>query len=409
LSADGGRSPLTVAVASCHYDPEIVDPDALLDRYHAMTGWAEAVAGAGADAVTVVQRFARDAVVRRGVVDYRFVADGGPGPAPARFLGRRLAVAIRRLRADIVHVDGFVFPALVGCLRVALPRQTAIVVQDHGGVRLPWGGLGGAGKRLLFGLGLGAADAFLFTARAQADRWRDAGVIRDRHTVFEVLESSTDMAAWPAGATFGRALPGDPALLWVARLDANKDPLTVLEGFAEVAASLARAELTMVYGEDILLPQVQAWIAAHPQLAARIHLRGRLDRQALAALYRSADVFVIGSHREVACFSLVEALAFGVTPVVTDIPPFREITGGSRIGALYAPGDPRAFARALASLTDGDRSARRASVRAHLERELSWAAVGTRALAAYRAAAAQRRRYIWAPWTRPRASSLPPR
>ena len=28
---------------------------------------------------------------------------------------------------------------------------------------------------------------------------------------------------------------GDPALLWVGHLDANKDPLTVLEGFEQVA------------------------------------------------------------------------------------------------------------------------------------------------------------------------------
>ena len=391
MSSNAAHRPLSVAVASCCYDADIVDPEELLERYHAMTGWAEAVARAGAGAVTVVQRFTREAVVRRGLVDYRFVADEGPGQVAPWFLGTRLARVISGLRPDAVHVDGLVFPAVVRCLRWRLPRRTAIVVQDHGGVRLQAGRLGRVGRRLLYGVGLGAADAFLFTAGEQAAPWKSAGIIRARHIVCEVLESSTDMGSWPPGADTNIVVPGSPAMLWVGRLDANKDPLTVLEGFAQVAASLPQAALTMVYGDDVLLPAVEAWLAARPELRARIHLRGRVERRALPAFYRSADLFVIGSHREVACFSLIEALSFGVTPVVTDIPPFRAITAGGRIGALYSAGDPSALARAVGRVSEGDLRARRPLVRAHFERELSWSAVGARALGAYRSAARTRR------------------
>jgi glycosyltransferase involved in cell wall biosynthesis len=391
MSSNAAHRPLSVAVASCSFDSDIVDPEELLERYHAMTGWAEALARAGAGAVTVVQRFTREAVLRRGLVEYRFVADEGGGQVPPWFVGARLARVIGGLRPDAVHVDGLVFPAVVGCLRWVLPRQTAIVVQDHGGVRMHAGGLGNAGKRLLYGVGLGAADAFLFTAREQAAPWRDAGIIRARHVVHEVLESSTDMGSWPPVADTDSVLPGSPAMLWVARLDANKDPLTVLEGFAQVAAALPQAALTMVYGDDLLLPAVDAWRAARPALHSRIHLRGRIERKALPALYRSADLFVIGSHREVACFSLIEALSFGVTPVVTDILPFRAITAGGRIGALYSPGDPSTLAGAIRRVSEGDAHARRALVRAHFERELSWSAVGARALGAYQSVARYRR------------------
>jgi glycosyltransferase involved in cell wall biosynthesis len=154
---------------------------------------------------------------------------------------------------------------------------------------------------------------------------------------------------------------------------------------------LPQAALTLVYGDDSLLPAVEAWIEGHRVLRARIHLRGRVERKSLPALYRSADLFVIGSHREVACFSLIEALSFGVTPVVTDIPPFRAITSGGRIGALFPPGDSRALARAIQLVGAGDRHARRTLVRAHFERELSWSAVGARALAAYRSTVSSRR------------------
>src|SRR3954451_17734979 len=105
MSSNAAHRPLSVAVASCCYDSDIVDPEALLERYHAMTGWAEAIARAGAGAVTVVQRFRIESVLLRGMFEYRSVADGGPGRVSPWFVGTRLARAVSALRPDAVHVD----------------------------------------------------------------------------------------------------------------------------------------------------------------------------------------------------------------------------------------------------------------------------------------------------------------
>jgi glycosyltransferase involved in cell wall biosynthesis len=85
--------------------------------------------------------------------------------------------------------------------------------------------------------------------------------------------------------------------------------------------------------------------------------------------------------------ALIEALAFGVTPVVTDIPSFRAITSNGRLGALFSPGDPAAFARAVVRLGAVDLGGQRREVRAHFERNLSWPAIGRKALESYRAVA----------------------
>jgi len=199
------------------------------------------------------------------------------------------------------------------------------------------------------------------------------------------------MASWPLDAATAQPLPGRPAVLWVGRLDQNKDPLTVLGGFARAAEALSDAALTMIYGDDQMLPQVQAFISRHPALQSRVHLRGRVDRRALPGFYSAADIFVLGSHREVACFSLIEALSFGVTPVVSDIPAFRSLTGGGHVGSLFPAGDPGGFASSLEAIARSDARAGRPAVRDHFERELSWAAVGHRALAIYRESAARRR------------------
>jgi glycosyltransferase involved in cell wall biosynthesis len=122
-----------------------------------------------------------------------------------------------------------------------------------------------------------------------------------------------------------------------------------------------------------------------------VHLRGRVERNALPRLYATADVFVLGSHHEVACFSLIEALSFGVVPVVTDIPPFRRLTGEGRLGALFPPGNAAQLARALERFAGADFASQHHAVRTHFERELSWSAIGPRALEVYRIAAERRR------------------
>jgi glycosyltransferase involved in cell wall biosynthesis len=370
---------LAITVASCPYDPDQRDPEALLARSHPMTGWASALVDAGAGPVSVVQRFSRDAQVRLGGVDYHLVSDGGPGDPRPWFWGGRFVRRVLDLAPGVVHVDGLQYPMVVRHLRWRLPAGAPIVVQDHGGFGAGSSRFHSRRGRALYRFGLGAADGFLFTSRPQATPWLAAGIIPDARRVYEIPEASTDMASWPTGGA--PRLPGQPALLWVGRLDANKDPLTVLDGFER--ADLPGAALTMVFGEDALLPQVRARIAGST-LRDRVHLRGRLDRRALAAVYAGADLFVLGSHHEVACFSLIEALSFGVTPVVTDIPPFRALTSG--VGALFPPGDAAALARALATVARGDLVEGRRAVRAHFTAQLGWSAVGSKALAIYRAA-----------------------
>jgi glycosyltransferase involved in cell wall biosynthesis len=185
-------------------------------------------------------------------------------------------------------------------------------------------------------------------------------------------------------------------MLWVGRLDTNKDPFTALDGFTRIAARLPEAQLTMVFAEDLLGGEVQRRVAASTVLRDRVHLRGRVEWRALPALYATADLFLLASHHEGSGFALIEAIAFGVTPVVSDIPAFRAITSGGRdgggIGALFPIEDAGALAIALerAGAVGPGPDQRREEVKRFFARRLSWAAIARQALAAYTAAAQQR-------------------
>ncbi len=202
--------------------------------------------------------------------------------------------------------------------------------------------------------------------------------------VFEIPESSSRFA--PGDTEHARratALTGDPAVLWVGRLDANKDPLTVLEALRRVTASLPKIELWCAYGSTGLLPEVRRRVGADPALRARVHLLGDVPHKQVELLMNAADLYVSASHREGSGYALIEALACGLPPVVTDIPSFRALTAGGSVGALWPCGDAGELAAGLVKAASRPRQETRAQVRAHFTQELSFEAVGRKLAAAY--------------------------
>ncbi len=395
---------MKIALINYVYSADCSDPDDLLARYATLRCWAEALLAAGASEVAVGQRFGRNLSMRRKGVMYHFSTDNG-GPTP-RWHTRpmRLHGILARMRPDIAHLNGLLFPAQTWLLRRALPKTTSLLVQDHAGV-VPTSGdrqwaIGNGWthnptaslRRAIWRNGLHAADGFLFASSEQAAPWRAAGLIGKHQKVYEVMEGSTQLC--PIGrlkACRLSGLHGDPAILWVGRLDANKDPLTVLDGFAIALKQLPDAHLSMIYGSDELLPDIQARLGASPSLAAHVHMIGRVDHAALAAFYSTADIFVLGSRREGSGYALIEALACGATPVVTDIPSFRTLTGNGRIGVLWPVGDSAAFAHALVVQSQRDLAAQRATVINHFANHWSWSAIGKTAMKTYKSATCKRK------------------
>ena len=371
-----GRDGVSVVQVNYGFDKMLRDPDALLERYATLTGWAEAVRDAGADRSTVVQQFSRAArVIRRGI-EYHFV-NGAVGRAAAG------------LSPDVAHVNGLEFAARTWRLRRALPATAAIVVQNHSDTgpfgRAPLLRLIGAAARR-------AVDAFLFAADAHVERWRRAGFIGSNQPTYQVMEASTTLEPLPrAQAEAASGVRGRPAMLWVGRLNANKDPLTVLDAFERVLTSLPNATLTMLYGTADLAGELRARIDRQAALRDRVRLIGAVAHERVAAYYSAADLFVVGSHHEGSGYALIEALACGVTPAVTHIPTFRLLTGDGAVGALWRPGDAADCARAMAAAASRDVEAERRRVRGHFAQHFSWPAIGRRALTIYRAVAAARR------------------
>jgi len=339
-----------------------------------MVDVAECADGAGAD-VTVIQASRHTRYLSRNGVNYHFLPFGaGARLAPE---SGDLARLLRRIDPDVVHVHGLHFPVDVLALS-KLTMRTPIILQDHAS-RLPrfW-------RRPLWRRAFAAAAGVAFCSHEQALPFARAHLMSSTTPVYEIPESSSRFTPGDrAEARRSLAVQGAPLVLWVGHLDSNKDPLTVLDAVSLAARTLPGLELYCCYGAAPLLGAVQRRIAQDPDLNGRVHLLGSVPHQRIEQLMRAADVFVLASHREGSGYALIEALACGLPPLVTDIASFRTLTGGGQIGALWPTGDARQLSRRLVSSATWPQSPTREATRAHFDRELSFAAVGRKLARAY--------------------------
>jgi glycosyltransferase involved in cell wall biosynthesis len=404
-------APLRVVQVGVLVDPRSSEPERLLEAWPALRVTARAASLAECR-VDVVLAAAADALHTVDGVSYHFVAERAPSVVRRR-LGRAWAPLTPRvfervvaLAPELVHFHGLSFPRHVGRL-ARLLNGVPLMLQDHADRPLPsW-------RRGVQRRGLAHAAGVAFTARPQVEPWIDAGILSPALPVLEVLESTSlftpgraDGAADSGGAgepsggsgmsgdargasgIGGEArgasgIGGDPCFLWIGRLDGNKDPLTVLEAFSKAVGVLPGARLWMCFHDAPLLERVRERISGDLRLGSRVTLLGARPHAEVELLLRDADFLVLGSHHEGSGFSVLEALACGVTPLVTDIPSLRRITGDGAVGALFPPGAAAALADAMVAWAKRDRSALRRAAREHFERRLSLVALGGELRAAY--------------------------
>jgi len=348
-----------------HLDPRGREPAQLVEDWTTLVDVAEAAQQAGSR-VSVVQACRRADMLIRNGVRYQFFAPGADVPE-----------LIERLDPDVIHVHGLCFPREVLRLAARLPR-VPILLQDHAS-RPPrlW-------QRPLHRRAFAAAAGVAFCAKAQSLPFEHARLIEGRTSIHVIAESTSRFRPGAqADARVRTGLSGSPCLLWVGHLDANKDPLTVLEGVSRATDALPGLSLWCCYGAAPLEKLVTQRIAEDARLRGRVHLLGRRPHAEIESLMQAADVFVSGSHREGSGYALLEALACGLPPLVTDIPSFRSLTGDGAVARLWWRGDPQSLADELLGIAAELGPARRAVVRSHFERELSFGALGRRLVEVY--------------------------
>ncbi|HXV01138.1 MAG TPA: glycosyltransferase [Caulobacteraceae bacterium] len=145
------------------------------------------------------------------------------------------------------------------------------------------------------------------------------------------------------------APPGATLLLAMSRFHPEKRLATVIEAVAR--ARRTRPDLALaVIGDGLARRSVERAAAA----AGRVALIGEIDdRERLAAILASGDLFVHGSGAETYGLAVAEAIASGLTVVVPDSGGAADLARRGR-SVTYRTGDPADGARAILAAVNGE-------------------------------------------------------
>jgi len=133
--------------------------------------------------------------------------------------------------------------------------------------------------------------------------------------------------------------------LFVGRLEAQKDPILLVESVAAAVANGAALRLIVVGEGGLRGAAVQR--AAELGIADRVHWAGYRGRDDMPSVMNAADVFLLPSRFEGMPISVLEALASGLPVVARSVGEIPLVVRDGENGRLVADRDSRALADAL--------------------------------------------------------------
>ena len=349
--------------ASYVYTPAYNDPWAWIERINIYTGMLEALAKN--NQVISIEQIDYEGKYQKDGVEYRFMRFS---KNELRF-PFRLHQFIKSQKPDVVVIQSLHFPLQIIQLRLFVGHKVKIIVQNH--AEKPFIGLKKHAQRLadIF------IDAYLFASREMGAVWVETGNISSIKKIYEVMEvSSVFKPMDKAIARQKTTANGSPVFLWVGRLNANKDPLTIVKAFLKYTAINPAAHLYMIYHTDELLTFMQKIINTSPQKNT-ITLIGKIPHCELKYWFNSADIIIAGSYYEGSGTAVCEAMSCACMPIVTDIFSFRMITDNGRCGLLFEPGNEAELLSALKKCDETDIIEKQETALEYFESDLSFEAI----------------------------------
>jgi glycosyltransferase involved in cell wall biosynthesis len=241
---------------------------------------------------------------------------------------------VKQLKPHVVIVHGLHFPFKALLLRFQFGSSIKIVLQNHAERPLRHY------KKFLQRFLDKYVSAYFFTSLDQAKPWLDKKQIKDAKKVFEVMEVPS--VFYPIDRVEARLKTNVSILksyLWVGRLESNKDPITLVKGFALFAKSNPAVHLYVVFQSDELIFEVRKLISEAKESAMQITLVGKIEHQELIHWYNSVDFIISTSHYEGSGIAVCEGMSCGCIPILTNIASFRMMTAKGAYGQLYKAGD----------------------------------------------------------------------
>jgi alpha-1,3-mannosyltransferase len=280
-------------------------------------------------------------------------------------------------RADIIHIhDPFFSPLTIATLFFAKP-SAKIIMTTHGGFfhTKRWLPL-----KLLYFHTFCRLAALRFSAIAAVSR-QDLGRFSKISNRVILIENGAEIEKFDTSCP----IPKENKFLFVGRLSRNKNVGALVDVFLKLQRVRQDVTLDLV-GEDpynIWQTTIAPKILSYPD--AQITYRGKLDDRSVVNLMQSTRFFILASSYEGFGIAVVEAMAAGRIPIVSDIQPMRDLITNGQNGFIIDFNDTESAAATVdeilnyppVQLTQIADAARLSS------RKFSWNSVGKAYLTLY--------------------------
>ena len=142
----------------------------------------------------------------------------------------------------------------------------------------------------------------------------------------------------------------ETVMIFVGRFDHQKDPVYLIDSFAEYVSRRGVGQLVLV-GDGVLRSVVEAAIKRHC-ISNRVHLLGALPQETVATFLRASDILLLSSAYEGMPRCVVESLGCGVPVVSTKAGEVSLLINQGKNGYLVENKCPKEFADAIEKTVD---------------------------------------------------------
>jgi glycosyltransferase involved in cell wall biosynthesis len=248
---------------------------------------------------------------------------------------------VRRIAPDLLHAHYLTSNGMVAAATGFHPLVVSARGSDvHDSMRSPW-------RRALVRMVMNRADLVNPVSRELAAKVASLGVPAGKTLC---LTQGIDTARFVVPRR-SRA-PGRVTMICTRKLHRPYQPATIVEALALIAARGLDFHFTFAAtGRDQAMVRR---MVAERRLGARVGFLGGYLPEQLPGLLAEQDIYVSASLWDGTSPALLEAMAAGAYPVVTDCPANREWLQGDGDGLLFAPDDIAGLAACL--LTAATRS-----------------------------------------------------
>lgn len=205
------------------------------------------------------------------------------------------------------------------------------------------------------------ADRLVVPIEEAAERYTALGVDPARIAVVPNTVDLTSFDAYPLEPEIVERTKSAFTVLYTGHIDAHRGLETVVEGWPAILAGLAEARLVIV-GDGKTVPELKARVT-ELGLDASVRFEGRVPQPHIKSYIAGADVSLVPHLKtphtdNTIPHKIFHGMRLGVPVVVSDCAPLERIVEAERCGAVFASGDPAAFAEAVLRVArDPDRAA----------------------------------------------------